>query len=190
MYTGSRMSSSSLDVRALTFISVRIGRRYIDARGLSHPIYIVDVNEGSSPIALPFRLSSFRDLCSSIVGEMELSVAFPPPMSKWKRYVTLTPSDLAKIASTLDAWMRELFEKQSEWSLLVADSLRVFVASAVANMQPSLVQQPYNEGKVRSFAAFLSHFKFECGTEARLVHGQLPRHLSASNRDVFLDSGK
>ena len=40
----------------------------------------------------------------------------------------------------------------------------------------------------KSFSAFLSHFKLECGTEARLVRNDLQLLLPA-DEDVFLDSG-
>ena len=41
----------------------------------------------------------------------------------------------------------------------------------------------------RRFAAFLSHFKRECGTEARLVQLQLKQILPEDSDEVFLDSG-
>ena len=96
-----------------------------------------------------------------------------------------------------------MFDARSDWSSLVVDAVNAFLASAVdsslmqgnrsisvAQAQPGMASQLSEGGNQRSFAAFLSHFKFECGTEARLVHIQLPRHLPAGNRDVFLDSGK
>ena len=39
----------------------------------------------------------------------------------------------------------------------------------------------------KSFAAFLSHYKLECGTEARLVHEKL-KPLLGAGQEVFLDS--
>ena len=41
--------------------------------------------------------------------------------------------------------------------------------------------------RTKRFAAFLSHFKVECGTEARLVQLELNQQLPA--REIFLDSG-
>jgi hypothetical protein len=42
--------------------------------------------------------------------------------------------------------------------------------------------------KRKSFSLFLSHFKQECGTEARLVQGLLQPMLESDNNHVFLDS--
>ena len=42
----------------------------------------------------------------------------------------------------------------------------------------------------KRFASFLSHFKRECGTEARLVQVQLKQILPENMNDVFLDSGE
>ena len=40
----------------------------------------------------------------------------------------------------------------------------------------------------KRFAGFLSHYKRECGTEARLVHKEL-RDILPAGKDMFLDSG-
>ena len=78
-------------------------------------------------------------------------------------------SDLEKIASTLDAWMREIFDNRVEdgWSSLVVDAMNTFVASAVnaasltsghrsisqaLEQQPVLTRQLSDEGRRRSFA--------------------------------------
>ena len=50
------------------------------------------------------------------------------------------------------------------------------------------INTPSAPGK--RFASFLSHFKRECGTEARLVQLQLKQILPGDNNDVFLDSGE
>ena len=174
-------------------------------RACAQPTYDFTLSTGDPPQSstFAFRLVSFRDLRLGLRGELELASPFPPPMSKWKRFVTLTQSDLEKIAAVLDKWMREMFDARGDWSFLVVDAVNAFLASAVdsslaqgnrsisvAQAQPGMASQLSEGGNQRSFAAFLSHFKFECGTEARLVHIQLPRHLPAGNRDVFLDSGK
>jgi hypothetical protein len=44
-------------------------------------------------------------------------------------------------------------------------------------------------GSAKTFAGFLSHFKLECGTEARLVHDMLAATLPPGDK-IFLDSGK
>ena len=41
----------------------------------------------------------------------------------------------------------------------------------------------------KSYAAFLSHFKRECGSEALLVHNELAQILP-KHKKVFLDSGE
>ena len=41
----------------------------------------------------------------------------------------------------------------------------------------------------KRFSSFLSHFKREAGTEARLVQMQL-REILESEKDIFLDSGR
>ena len=41
----------------------------------------------------------------------------------------------------------------------------------------------------KRFASFVSHFKRECGTEARLVQLQLKQILPEDSDEVFLDSG-
>tara|TARA_A100001015_G_C14470185_1_gene511435 strand:- start:204 stop:365 length:162 start_codon:yes stop_codon:yes gene_type:complete len=40
----------------------------------------------------------------------------------------------------------------------------------------------------KRYRGFLSHFKHECGTEARLVHTGMSEILRGD--DIFLDSGK
>ena len=42
----------------------------------------------------------------------------------------------------------------------------------------------------KHFVSFLSHFKRECGTEARLVCNEMKHILPEDNNDVFLDSGE
>ena len=57
------------------------------------------------------------------------------------------------------------------------------------------IQTPYTRPSaiIKAFAGFLSHYKLECGTEARFVQVQLKPILDkdpieGSNHDVFLDS--
>ena len=40
----------------------------------------------------------------------------------------------------------------------------------------------------KQFAGFLSHYKHECGTEARLVHNELKELLPDHHNALFLDS--
>ena len=40
----------------------------------------------------------------------------------------------------------------------------------------------------KRYRGFLSHFKHECGTEARLVHNEMSEIMPGE--DIFLDSGK
>ena len=51
-------------------------------------------------------------------------------------------------------------------------------------------QQPgENPPSGKRFSSFLSHFKREAGTEARLVQLQLKQILKSEDKEVFLDSG-
>ena len=51
-------------------------------------------------------------------------------------------------------------------------------------------EKPVSKPHSKHFASFLSHFKRECGTEARLVQQNLKPLLPEANNEVFLDSGK
>ena len=53
----------------------------------------------------------------------------------------------------------------------------------------SAASEPEPTPKGKRFAGFPSHYKRECGTEARLVQQNIKNILS-SGQDVFLDSGK
>ena len=67
---------------------------------------------------------SFRNLKLGIEGELEVASEFPPKMSKWKRFVTMSQSDIEEIASKLDAWIREIFDNRSDWSPAVANAVQ------------------------------------------------------------------
>ena len=190
-----RIVTAKADASDLTFISVTSSPgRWTDGRGFSHPIYNFDYSVGDPPLhsMLGLRFIAFQDLAVAIRGEMQLQTPFPPSLSKWKRYVMLSDSCLRNVASLLDAWMREIFSLRPSWSVLVSDAMSVFMDSAVVDSSKKmdsrqiLARQASTE---RSFAAFLSHFKWECGTEARLIHDRLSRMLPYGNQDIFLDSG-
>jgi hypothetical protein len=194
------------------FSTISLCRRHITvtcARGVRHPTYDVEFASGDPPqtFTLTFRNVSFRDLSVATVGELNLPCGYPPTFSKWKRFITLTEADLFARASSLDAWMRALFGVQAAWTPLVAVAAKTFMESALdtagiekrrqvggrsATAQAQTFDGPLSSSNVpsRSFAAFLSHFKLECGTEARLVHGQLPKLLPLGSPGVFLDSGE
>ena len=57
-----------------------------------------------------------------------------------------------------------------------------------ASLSSATVPAP-TRGTRKRFTAFLSHFKRECGTEARLVHQYLQRILPPED-EVFIDSGE
>ena len=195
------MADSPVDVEAISFVGVAVGETISDGWGLStHPTYDVSLGDPPRSFTLAVRLVSFRDLQLATRGEVAVASAFPARMSKWKRYITLSPSDLTKIASQLDGWMRELFMLRPKWSRLVVDAMHTFCRSAVLPSRPSahgtlagpLPPPPAKPGQGsddRTFGVFLSHYKFECGTEARLLHLQLPR-LLPNYQNIFLDSGK
>ena len=67
------------------------------------------------------------------------------------------------------------------------------VFKALKSTSTDLQQRSHDESAAKKFAGFLSHFKHECGTEARLVQVQLKPilqrdPLAAGTSDVFLDS--
>ena len=78
---------------------------------------------------------------------------------------------------------------QSEGSTSIQDGLgvgsrntqRQQTVGATMTRRPSL--------RDRRFGAFLSHYKTECGTEARLVQQNLKQILPRDTNEVFLDSG-
>ena len=57
-----------------------------------------------------------------------------------------------------------------------------------------MIQQQQHSGENppsgKRFSSFLSHFKREAGTEARLVQLQLKDILKSEDKEVFLDSGR
>ena len=76
---------------------------------------------------------------------------------------------------------KELKEIQSSPSLTAVDS-RPTPTGFAPEPEPT-------PKKGKRFAGFLSHYKRECGTEARLVQDRL-KNILPSGQDMFLDSGK
>ena len=139
---------------------------------------------------LSFRNVSFQDLKVATAGELNIDAVFPAKMSKWKRFVSLSEADLEARAAALDAWTGSIFSQRAAWTDLVQDAMKTFVDSALLvdgtapgddrrsllssptfrplMMKAQTLDSPYGGG-TRKSAAFLSHFKWECGTEASAI---------------------
>ena len=77
--------------------------------------------------------------------------------------------------------------KESRGSSVVAAPAAADVKQAPPMPKTQAPQLPALSGGKR-YRGFLSHFKHECGTEARLVHNEMSEILPGE--DIFLDSGK
>ena len=95
----------------------------------------------------------------------------------------------------LDDWfdgveVKKMHRKRlaQEFKALQGSSSLVVAAESKPEAKSS-ASEPEPTPKGKRFAGFLSHYKRECGTEARLVQVELKNILS-SGQDVFLDSGK
>ena len=94
----------------------------------------------------------------------------------------------------LDDWFDEVEVKKIHRKVLAKEfkALQVSSSLVAAESKPeakSSASEPEPTPKGKRFAGFLSHYKRECGTEARLVQQNL-KNILPSGQDVFLDSGK
>ena len=94
----------------------------------------------------------------------------------------------------LDDWFDEVEVKKIHRKVLAKEfkALQISSSLAAAESKPeakSSASEPEPKPKEKRFAGFLSHYKRECGTEARLVQEKL-KNILPSGQDVFLDSGK
>ena len=99
----------------------------------------------------------------------------------------------------LNVWFEELEVKKSHRTRL-ANELKALgatrmltpsesLAEPVTPVSPSSMKEDVVPEGRKHFAGFLSHFKFECGSDARIVYENLQKVLPPED-DVFLDSGK
>ena len=99
----------------------------------------------------------------------------------------------------LGDWFEELGVKKVHQRRLAQEFKSLHSAGAAAAEPEHKIDPPASlggatmlapaRGTRKRFAAFLSHFKRECGTEARLVHQYLQRILPPED-EVFIDSGE
>ena len=104
------------------------------------------------------------------------------------------PTLLSLDEGELDVWFDEVEVKKAHRTVLAKEfkALQVSSSLVAAESKPeakSSASEPEPTPKGKRFAGFLSHYKRECGTEARLVQDRLKNILSRG-QDVFLDSGK
>ena len=97
----------------------------------------------------------------------------------------------------LNDWFDELEVKKVHRPRLAAEFKELQLSSAYMAIEARSASKGYSaskpteptRGSRKSFTAFLSHFKRECGTEARLVQQYMQKILPPED-DVFLDSGE
>ena len=104
------------------------------------------------------------------------------------------PTILSLDVGELDDWFDEVEVKKVHRTRLAKEfkALQVSPSLVAAESKPeakSSTSEPAPTPKGKRFAGFLSHYKRECGTEARLVQDRL-KNILPSGHDVFLDSGK
>ena len=104
------------------------------------------------------------------------------------------PTLLSLDEGGLDDWFDEVEVKKVHRTRLAKEfkALQVSSSLVAAESKPeakSSASEPEPTPKGKRFAGFLSHYKRECGTEARLVQVEL-KNILPSGQDVFLDSGK
>ena len=104
------------------------------------------------------------------------------------------PTLLSLDEGRLDYWF-DGFEVKMMHRPRLAKEFRALQGSSslvAAELKPeakSSAPEPEPKPKGKRFAGFLSHYKRECGTEARLVQDRL-KNILPCGQDVFLDSGK
>ena len=105
------------------------------------------------------------------------------------------PTLLSMDEGELDDWFDEVEVKKVHRKRLVTEikDLQSSSSLAAAESQPKAKSSTSEPGPTpkteKRFAGFLSHYKRECGTEARLVQDRL-KNILPSGQDMFLDSGK
>ena len=104
------------------------------------------------------------------------------------------PTLLSLDEGELDVWFDEVEVKKAHRTVLAKEfkALQVSSSLVAAESKPeakSPASEPEPTPKRKQFAGFLSHYKRECGTEARLVQLEL-KNILPIGQDVFLDSGK
>ena len=123
-----------------SFQGIKVGRKYLDMRGVSHPTYassfLISMSTGVENLnrvevlwTVRHRFSAFEELRDSVWAEV--FAPFPKQFSTFKRFVTLGDRDLLKRAQQLNLWMTELWLSRVMWSTAERFAVQCFLEAAL-----------------------------------------------------------